>query len=67
LPVRSIRIERWRYTEWDEGRRGSALFDHDHDPHEMRNLATDPKYYETVAQLQRQLRESKVGLAMRRK
>ncbi len=35
---RSVRTERWRFTEWDEGRRGSARFDHDHDPHETRNL-----------------------------
>lgn len=63
---RSIRTERWRYTEWDEGRRGNALFDHDNDPHEMRNLATDPAHKDTVVKLQQQLRESKVGRALRR-
>lgn len=63
---RSIRTERWRYTECDEGRRGHALFDHDHDPHEMRNLATDPAHQETVAKLQKQLRDSKVGQSLRR-
>ncbi|MFZ5829959.1 MAG: sulfatase [Planctomycetota bacterium] len=62
---RSIRTERWRYTEWDEGRRGTALYDHDTDPHELRNLAHDPAHVETVAQLQKQLRESKVGQSMR--
>jgi iduronate 2-sulfatase len=63
---RSIRTERWRYTEWDEGRRGNALFDHDNDPHEMRNLASDPAQQAIVAQLEQQLRESKVGRALRR-
>ena len=63
---RSIRTERWRYTEWDEGRRGNALFDHDRDPHEMQNLAHDPAHAETVAQLQQQLRDSRVGQSMRR-
>lgn len=38
---RSIRTERWRYTEWDEGRLGTELYDHDADPHEWRNLAAD--------------------------
>lgn len=63
---RSLRNERWRYTEWDEGRRDSELFDHDNDPHEMHNLAKDPAHKEIVAQLQKQLRESRVGQSMRR-
>jgi uncharacterized sulfatase len=36
---RSIRTERWRYTEWDGGKRGVELYDHDLDPLEMQNLA----------------------------
>lgn len=63
---RSIRTDRWRYTEWDEGRRGMELYDHEADPHEMRNLATAPAHHDTVAKLQQQLRESKVGQSMRR-
>lgn len=61
---RSIRTERWRYTEWDEGRRGMALFDHESDPHELVNLAPNPAHRGTVAQLRQELRESKVGRAM---
>lgn len=57
---RSVRTERWRYTEWDEGRRGAALFDHERDPHEMRNLAADPAQRETVARLAKLLREGPV-------
>lgn len=39
---RSVRTDRWRYTEWDGGRCGSELYDHDNDPQEMRNLARNP-------------------------
>jgi iduronate 2-sulfatase len=35
----SIRTARWRYTEWDEGRGGVELYDHDADPRELANLA----------------------------
>jgi len=53
---RSVRTERWRYTEWDEGRGGRALFDHDNDPHEMRNLAEDEAHKPTVAAMRKLLR-----------
>ncbi|MCH2597009.1 MAG: sulfatase [Pirellulales bacterium] len=58
---RSIRTERWRYTEWEEGSRGSELYDHDADPHEMRNLVHDPKYTATIKSLQKRLRSSPVA------
>ncbi len=58
---RSVRTERWRYTEWDEGRRGSALYDHDADPNEMRNLAADPKQEATVGELRKLLRSGPVS------
>jgi uncharacterized sulfatase len=40
---RSIRTEKFRYTEWDEGEAGAELYNHDTDPHEYVNLANDPK------------------------
>ncbi len=40
---RSIRTERWRYTEWNGGDSGAELYDHDNDPHEFTNLAIDPR------------------------
>jgi uncharacterized sulfatase len=36
---RTIRTERWRYTEWNEGTNGLELYDHEKDPHEFQNLA----------------------------
>ena len=53
---RSVRTQRWRYTEWDEGRAGAELYDHDHDPGEYRNLAHDPRHAQTVLELQQLLR-----------
>jgi uncharacterized sulfatase len=48
---RSVRTERWRYTEWDGGKRGVELYDHDRDPHEWKNLAGDKQYADTARQL----------------
>jgi uncharacterized sulfatase len=35
----AIRTERYRYIEWNEGRQGAELYDHEHDPQEITNLA----------------------------
>ena len=50
-PGYSVRTEKWRYTEWDGGAKGSELYDHESDPHELTNLAADAKYAETVTQM----------------
>jgi iduronate 2-sulfatase len=55
---RSIRTERWRYTEWDEAKKGAQLYDHDNDPKEYKNLATDPKYADVVKEMQKRMREA---------
>ncbi|MBS1786456.1 MAG: sulfatase [Acidobacteria bacterium] len=54
----SVRTERWRYTEWDEGRRGAELYDHQNDPHEYRNLANDPQH-QTVVKTMKALLQKK--------
>ncbi|MFP6611397.1 MAG: sulfatase [Pirellulales bacterium] len=38
----SIRTERWRYTEWADGKQGVELYDHRTDPLEFHNLAINP-------------------------
>lgn len=47
----SVRTERYRYTEWDAGRHGAELYDHQADPHEFTNLAKNPAKAEFVTQL----------------
>lgn len=58
---RSIRTERFRYTEWDEGRRGVELYDHKSDPQEFRNVAGDFLYANDLAALSRLLRRGRPG------
>lgn len=38
----SIRTDRYRYTEWGDGKYGVELYDHHTDPNEFNNLARDP-------------------------
>jgi iduronate 2-sulfatase len=52
----SIRTEKWRYTEWDHGKRGVELYDEEDDPHESDNLASDQKHQSVVRDMQRRLR-----------
>ncbi len=52
---RSIASGRYRYTEWDEGRLGVELYDHDNDPHEYRNLAGDKAYSAVIRELKQKL------------
>lgn len=52
----SVRTEQWRYTEWDQGKRGVELYDEVADPGEANNLASDPKHEKVVRDMQRRLR-----------
>jgi uncharacterized sulfatase len=54
----SVRTERFRYTEWDEGRQGVQLYDYQTDPHEFHNLADDPKHASTRAELKALVRKN---------
>jgi len=51
----SVRTDRWRYTEWDGGKQGRELYDHQNDPHEMHNLAGEEKYQSIMSDLSKLL------------
>lgn len=57
----SIRTPRWRYTEWDGGRAGVELYDHQTDPQEFHNLARDPAHAATLGELRQLLRAELAG------
>ncbi|MDQ3622870.1 MAG: sulfatase [Verrucomicrobiota bacterium] len=41
-PSRSIRTERWRFTQWHDGQ--TELYDHHNDPEETHNVAAQPEH-----------------------
>lgn len=45
----SVRTERWRYIQYNDG--SEELYDHDADPNEWTNLAEDPKFRTTKREL----------------
>jgi iduronate 2-sulfatase len=57
VPGHSIRTERWRYTEWDFGKKGTELYDELNDPQELHNLAGDVKYSKTQKELKELLHQ----------
>jgi uncharacterized sulfatase len=52
---RSVRTDRWRYTEWSDGPEGIELYDHTNDPREYRNLANESAHADQVAEMKRLL------------
>ncbi len=52
---RSIRTDRYRYTDWDGGEKGAELYDHTTDPGEWKNLTNDPKAADLKADLKKRL------------
>ncbi len=58
---RSMRTERFRYTEWRDTRSkkimARELYDHEKDPHENVNAAAEPEYKQNVQQLSRMLEQ----------
>lgn len=56
LMGRSVRTERYRYTEWGDERL-AELYDHQTDPHEYTNLVTDPKHANALAEMRKTLKD----------
>jgi uncharacterized sulfatase len=54
---RSVRTNRYRYSEWDGGKEGVELYDQQTDPEERKNLADDSASAETLKEMQKLLRE----------
>lgn len=48
---RSVRSERYRYTEWEGGKDGVELYDQEADPQEWKNLAADPTLAPVVREM----------------
>ncbi len=61
---KSVRTQRWRYSEWVQGSEGSELYDHRKDPHEYTNLAHDPEHAEIVARMKKRLAKESRGLVI---
>lgn len=56
----TIRTKRYRFTLWDDGKRGTELYDHKNDPDEFTNLAhgdrkNDPKIAQLIRELTQKL------------
>jgi iduronate 2-sulfatase len=49
LVAQSVRTDRYRYTEWPE--EGPEFYDHQEDPGEHRNLASNPSHVATIREL----------------
>jgi len=56
---RSVRTERFRFVEWDGGELGRELYDHQADPAENDNLASDPAYVEVIDRLKARLAQGR--------
>ncbi len=54
----SLRMPRYRYTEWDGGNLGRELYDHQNDDEELVNVIDDPQYQSAIAELKQQLTEA---------
>jgi arylsulfatase A-like enzyme len=52
---KSVRTERWHYVQWENGTLGEMLLDTVNDPFELKNLASDPAYSKTVAEMRKLL------------
>ena len=51
----SVRTDRFRYIEWDEGKGGEQLYDYETDPDELHNLAAKPMQAERMKRMRTRL------------
>ncbi len=51
----TIRTERYRYVEWNGGKDGEELYDHQNDPDEIHNLASEPVHQSIKDRLKKEL------------
>ena len=51
----AVRNERWRFAEFEDG--SAMLFDEDHDPRELKNVASDPQHAAVRAELARLVKD----------
>lgn len=51
----SVCTDRFRYIEWDEGRGGRQLYDHENDPCELTNLAERPQQADRIQRMRARL------------
>jgi uncharacterized sulfatase len=58
FPGYSVRTERWRYAEWDDGKKGAELYDEERDPQELINVVDDPTQKDVVASLKALLKKN---------
>ncbi len=47
----SVRTQKWRYTEWDNGKEGAELYDQSNDPDETKNLVKEAKHAELIREM----------------
>jgi len=52
---RTVRSDKWRYTEWDGGKWGTELYEVGKDPQNYYNLVNNPAYAGVVTELKAQL------------
>jgi hypothetical protein len=52
-----VTTEDWHYVEWDEGRAGAMLTNHQKDPLELKNLVNEPSSAARVKEMKELLKQ----------